>query len=169
MRKIALSKEVVGRALVAFIAVGLFVWGLYVSLFQETPELKAVAAVGLEADGTLLLVCDVKRRMPLDGFDAPAQEQQGTLVAGINVKELTGWYQSEFSMSESRKGVLTETAGRWGVSRPAMFERYGQKIAGEAFTLERASGQFAATVTLGDGRTFKFAEGYCGRLTKPPF
>ena len=123
-----------------------------------------------ESDKVFNLICDGTQTIPLDGFDAPAKVVPQTFVAGINLKDKTGWYQGQIAISETRKGTLTiNESGEIVVGRPALFERYGAMITGEQFTLNRDTGEFIQSVTLSDKRHIVMIKAYCGKLIKAPF
>ena len=46
---------------------------------------------------------------------------------------------------------------------------FGVMVAGEAFSLNRETGEFRQSLTLQDGRTLELMWGYCGRFAKAPF
>ena len=123
-----------------------------------------------ELDKVFDLICDGTQSIPFDGFDAPAKVVHETFVAGINLKDKTGWYQGQIAISETRKGTLTiNESGEIIVGRPALFERYGAMITGEQFTLNRDTGEFIQSVTLSDKRRIVMIKAYCGKMIKAPF
>ena len=122
-----------------------------------------------ETDRKYNIICEVKYTLPLNGIAAPPKVYTDTMVGGLDYAEKTGWYQGQFSISENRKGNLVVREGKTEVSRPAMFERFGEKVASEQFSLDRTTGEFTQALLLQDGRRLEVIKGYCGKLTPPPF
>ena len=107
--------------------------------------------------------------MPIAELEGPIKKHTEMIAAGLDYKNKAGWYQGEFSISESRKGKLVMQGTKAVVTRPAMFERFGVMITGEQFTLERSTGEFVQTLTIRDGRKVDLIRGYCGKLIRAPF
>ena len=132
----------------------------------------AAAELDAEAGGndqTLNLICDLKVSMPRDDLDSQREVYTQMFIAGIDFASRSGWYQGQFAISETRKGTVTTEGATLHVRRPAMFPRFGVMVAGEAFSLNRETGEFRQSLTLQDGRTLELMRGYCGRFRKAPF
>jgi hypothetical protein len=91
------------------------------------------------------------------------------LIAGIEPEAKSGWYQGEYSISESRKGAMRMEGSKAFVSRPAMFERFGQMITQEEFTIDLNDGAFVQTLTFRDGTRRHMIKGVCAKYSKAPF
>jgi hypothetical protein len=91
------------------------------------------------------------------------------LIAGIEPEAKSGWYQGEYSISESRKGAMRMEGSKAFVSRPAMFERFGQMITQEEFTIDLNDGAFVQTLTFRDGTRRHMIKGVCAKYIKAPF
>jgi hypothetical protein len=122
-----------------------------------------------ESSDSITLVCQANYAMPFNSLDDAPKLYSQVIVAGLDYKNKVGWYQGEFSISESRKGNLVVKGNKALVSRPAMFERFGTMITGEQFTLDRTTGEFLQSLTTKEGRKLEIIKGYCGELTKAPF
>jgi hypothetical protein len=121
------------------------------------------------ASEEITFICDANYSMPVNGLDAPTKAYKEMLAAGLDYKNMVGWYQGNFSISESRKGVMVVKGSKAIVSRPAMFERFGTMVTSEQFTLDRETGEFVESLTFKDGRKVDIIKGYCGKLTKAPY
>ncbi len=120
-------------------------------------------------DDGVNFICEAKYSMPIAELEGPIKKHTEMIAAGLDYKNKAGWYQGEFSISESRKGKLVMQGTKAVVTRPAMFERFGVMITGEQFTLERSTGEFVQTLTIRDGRKVDLIRGYCGKLIRAPF
>ena len=129
-------------------------------------ELRADAASGKTS---LDLICDLKVNMPQSDLGSPRQSYTQIVIANIDFTNLSGWYQGQFAISESRKGSVTTEGTVLHVRRPALFPRFGVMISGEEFTINRATGAFLQNVSIQDGRTIELMSGFCGKYTKAPF
>ena len=129
-------------------------------------ELRADAASGKKA---LNLICELKINMPQSDLSSPRQSHTQMVIANIDFTDLSGWYQGQFAISESRKGSVTMEGSVLHVRRPALFPRFGVMISGEEFTIDRATGAFLQNVSIQDGRTIELMSGFCGKYTKAPF
>ena len=107
--------------------------------------------------------------MPTMDLDSPRRLGTRTVIAGIDFATHSGWYQGEFTISETRKGTATEQGGVVRVSRPALFQRFGATVTGEEFTVNRADGSFHQFLLFDGDRKLEFSAGYCGRYIKAPF
>ena len=135
---------------------------------QSADELLKSGKAG-DAEDNITFLCDANYSVPTNGLEGPNKEYKEMLAAGLDYKNMAGWYQGTFSISESRKGALVVKGNKATVSRPAMFERFGTMITSEQFTLDLATGEFKQSLTLKDGRKLEIVKGYCGKLTKAPF
>ena len=133
-------------------------------------ELRGDAA-SASASGkkSLDLICDLKVNMPQSDLSSPRQSYTQIVIANIDFTNLSGWYQGQFAISESRKGSVTMEGSVLHVRRPALFPRFGVMISGEEFTIDRATGAFLQNVSIQDGRTIELMSGFCGKYTKAPF
>lgn len=132
-------------------------------------ELAADSESGKNDKTPLNLICDLKVSMPVKDLDSPRQAFTQMVIAGIDFSNLSGWYQGQFTISETRKGTLSTEGSVLHVRRPAMFQRFGVMVTGEEFTLNRATGEFRQSLNLQDGRTLELMSGYCGKFAKAPF
>ena len=107
--------------------------------------------------------------MPQGDLASPRKNYTQTVVANIDFSNLSGWYQGQFAISESRKGSVTTEGSVLHVRRPALVPRFGVMIGGEEFTIDRSTGEFRQKITLQDGRTLELMIGYCGKYAKAPF
>ena len=117
----------------------------------------------------LNLICELKVSMPQGDLASPRKNYTQTVVANIDFSNLSGWYQGQFAISESRKGSVTTEGSVLHVRRPALFPRFGVMIGGEEFTIDRSTGEFRQKITLQDVRTLELMIGYCGKYAKAPF
>ena len=133
---------------------------------SSAAELDAEAGAG---DKSLNLICDLRVSMPRAEIDSPRENYTQMFIAGIDFGSRSGWYQGQFAISETRKGTVTTEGATLTVRRPAMFPRFGVMIAGEAFSINRETGEFHQWLTLQNGNTLDLMKGYCGRFAKAPF
>ena len=129
-------------------------------------ELRADSASGKKP---LNLICELKVNMPQSDLSSPRQSHTQMVIANIDFTNLSGWYQGQFAISESRKGSVTTEGSVLHVRRPALFPRFGVMISGEGFTIDRATGEFRQKISIQDGRTIELMSGYCGSYAKAPF
>ena len=152
---------------------GLLTYQLGWMHFGRAPKLSAAQQLQIDQNSAdedaITLVCEVAVSMPVNSLDAPPKVHTETLIAGLDFKNLSGWYQGDFSISESRKGSLVMQGNKAVVTRPAMFERFGEKVISEQFTLDRSNGKFVQTVTFKGDRKVNMVKGYCGKLTRAPY
>ena len=122
------------------------------------------------ANGKMLnLICDLKVSMPQGDLASPRRHYTQMVIANIDFSNLSGWYQGQFAISESRKGSVTTEGSVLHVRRPALFPRFGAMVAGEEFTIDRSNGEFRQNITLQDGKILELMTGYCGKYAKAPF
>jgi len=81
-------------------------------------------------------VCEVTVSTPQGALNSEPKVYSDIMVVGLEPEAKSGWYQGEYTISESRKGALRMEGTKAFVSRPAMFERFGQMITQEEFTLD---------------------------------
>jgi hypothetical protein len=122
-----------------------------------------------ELDENITFLCEANYSIPTNGLEGPNKVYKEMIAAGLDYKNKAGWYQGNYSISESRKGALVLQGNKAFVSRPAMFERFGVMITSEQFTLDRTTGEFNQSLTIKDGKKIEIIHGYCGKLTKAPF
>ena len=141
-------------------------------------HLSPTATVGRdgELDGPNMLgkkggnfVCEVTVSTPQGALNSEPKVYSDIMVVGLEPEAKSGWYQGEYTMSESRKGALRMEGTKAFVSRPAMFERFGQMITQEEFTLDLSDGAFVQTLTFKDGTRRHMLKGICAKFTKAPF
>jgi hypothetical protein len=114
-------------------------------------------------------VCEVTVSTPQGALNSEPKVYSDIMVVGLEPDAKSGWYQGEYTISESRKGALRMEGNKAFVSRPAMFERFGQMITQEEFTLDLNDGAFVQTLTFKDGTRRHMLKGICAKFTKAPF
>ena len=114
-------------------------------------------------------VCEVTVSTPQGALSSEPKVYPDILVAGLEPEAGSGWYQGEYSITESRKGALKMEGTKAFVSRPAMFERFGQMVTQEEFTIDLADGAFVQTLTFRDGTRRHMIKGVCAKFIKAPF
>jgi len=114
-------------------------------------------------------VCEVTVSTPQGALNSEPKVYQDMMVAGLEPEAGSGWYQGEYSITESRKGALKMEGTKAFVSRPAMFERFGQMVTQEEFTIDLADGAFVQTLTFRDGTRRHMIKGVCAKFIKAPF
>jgi hypothetical protein len=114
-------------------------------------------------------VCEVTVSTPQGALNSEPKVYQDMMVAGLEPDAGSGWYQGEYSITESRKGALKMEGTKAFVSRPAMFERFGQMVTQEEFTIDLADGAFVQTLTFRDGTRRHMIKGVCAKFIKAPF
>jgi len=114
-------------------------------------------------------VCEVIVSMPRGDLQAEPEVYSDVVVVGLDYAQKSGWYQGQFSISESRKGGMVLQGSKAVVSRPAMYERFGQMIIGEEFTFDRSDGAFVQTLTFKGGKRRHFLKGTCAKMSAAPF
>ena len=128
------------------------------------------AAPRLEKEkGPANFICEVTVSTPKGELKSEPTVQSEFLVAGLDQEGKSGWYQGEYSISESRKGALRMEGGKAIVSRPAMYERFGKMITQEEFSLDLTNGAFVQTLTFKDGTRRHMIKGICAKYSKAPF
>ena len=65
-------------------------------------ELAADSESGKNNKTPLNLICDLKVSMPVKDLDSPRQAFTQMVIAGIDFSNLSGWYQGQFTISETR-------------------------------------------------------------------
>jgi len=114
-------------------------------------------------------VCEVTVSTPQGTLNSEPKVYSDIMVLGLEPESKSGWYQGEYTISESRKGALRMEGSKAFVSRPAMSERFGQLITQEDFTLDLTDGAFVQTLTFKDGTRRHMLKGVCAKFTKAPF
>jgi hypothetical protein len=173
MEKTTVGLVSVVASLAVCAAAGLLGYELGWVQFGSVPKLTAAQQLKMDLknadEEAITLICEVAVSMPVNSLDTPPKVHTETMIAGLDFKNLNGWYQGDFSISESRKGALVMQGSKAVVSRPAMFERFGEMVIGEQFTLDRKDGKFIQTVTFKGDRKVDIIKGYCGKLTRAPY
>ncbi|MEY2777107.1 MAG: hypothetical protein RLY30_1205 [Pseudomonadota bacterium] len=124
----------------------------------------------LPKTGTLRLVCDLELdNKGKDVLGINPSEAKRIATVGIDFDRSSGWYDGALAISESRPGTLTVDGDLLKVNRPAMFQRFGAKISGESFTVNRKTGEFQQQLTINTGFELLLIRGQCARLIKAPF
>ncbi len=114
-------------------------------------------------------VCEVTVSTPQGALNSEPKVYPDMLIAGLEPEAASGWYQGEYSITESRKGALKMEGTKAFVSRPAMFERFGQMVTQEEFTIDLADGTFVQTLTFRDGTRRHMIKGVCAKFIRAPF
>ena len=114
-------------------------------------------------------ICEVTVSTPQAELRSEPKVHSEVLIAGLDLEGKSGWYQGEYSISESRKGALKMQGAKAFVSRPAMFERFGKMITQEEFSLDLENGSFVQTLTFNDGTKRHMIKGICAIYMKAPF
>jgi len=154
----------------SFVALGLGgIAGWYFGRGGESQAVRSAGA-GIESrDSSLSLICETSQSIPVDGIALATTPMRSAATAGIDFAGHAGWYQGQIAISESRKGTLSVDGERLVVSRPAMFQKFGEMITREEFSIDRKTGAFIQSITLQSGRTVSLIRGYCGLFAKAPF
>ncbi len=176
MKKQSSLSAIFFTALITAVVVGAMVWGAVaagwlhfgVAKVESRDSLLDTTAGALGKKGGNF-VCEVTVSTPQGALNSEPKVYQDVLVAGLEPETKAGWYQGEYTMSESRKGALRMEGTKAFVSRPAMFERFGQMITQEEFTIDLADGAFVQTLTFKDGTRRHMIKGICAKFTKAPF
>jgi len=132
-----------------------------------TPE-QALGKTKLSTENANF-VCEVMVSMPRGNLQAEPEVYSDVVVVGLNYEQKSGWYQGQFSISESRKGTMVLEGSKAVVSRPAMFQRFGEMITGEEFTLDRSNGALVQTLTFKNGKRRHILKGTCAKMSAAPF
>ena len=114
-------------------------------------------------------VCEVTVSTPQGALNSEPKVYPDMLIAGLEPEAASGWYQGDYSITESRKGALKMEGTKAFVSRPAMFERFGQMVTQEEFTIDLADGTFVQTLTFRDGTRRHMIKGVCAKFIRAPF
>lgn len=120
--------------------------------------------------GTLRLVCDFEldsKGRDILGINPSEAKRIGSV--GIDFDRSSGWYDGALAISASRPGTLSVDGDLLRVKRPAMFQKFGAKISGESFVLNRRTGEFQQQLTIDTGFELLLIRGQCARLVKAPF
>jgi hypothetical protein len=144
-------------------------WVQFTPPSGQTGEDRLTSSKKIDLEENITFLCEANYSIPTNGLEGPNKVYKEMMAAGLDYKNKAGWYQGNFSISESRKGALIVQGNKALVSRPAMFERFGVMVTSEQFTLDRTTGEFTQSLTIKDGRKIELIHGYCGKLTKAPF
>ncbi len=173
MKKPSSLPAVLLTALVTVLVVGAAGWGAleagWLQLGASAPgsrDGELDASVGKKGGN---FVCEVTVSTPQGNLSSEPKVYADIVVAGLEPESKSGWYQGEYTISESRKGALRMEGTKAFVSRPAMFERFGQMITQEEFTLDLSDGTFVQTLTFKDGTRRHMLKGICAKFAKAPF
>jgi len=142
-------------------------WIQFGGVDGPTPE-QALGKTKLSTENANF-VCEVVVSMPRGDLQAEPEVYSDVVVVGLNYEQKSGWYQGQFSISESRKGSMVLEGSKAVVSRPAMFQRFGEMIIGEDFTFDRLDGAFVQTLTFKGGKRRHILKGTCAKMSGPPF
>ncbi len=142
-------------------------WIQFGGVDGQTPE-QALGKTKLSTESANF-VCEVMVSMPRGNLQAEPEVYSDVVVVGLNYEQKSGWYQGQFSISESRKGSMVLEGSKAVVSRPAMFQRFGEMIIGEDFTFDRLDGAFVQTLTFKGGKRRHILKGTCAKMSGPPF
>jgi hypothetical protein len=176
MKKQSSVGAVLAAVVITLIIAALTGWGLValgvIHLSPSGPvkrdgELESASDKLGKAGGQF--VCEVTVSTPQGALNSEPKVYQDMMVAGLEPEAGSGWYQGEYSITESRKGALKMEGTKAFVSRPAMFERFGQMVTQEEFTIDLADGAFVQTLTFRDGTRRHMIKGVCAKFIKAPF
>lgn len=176
MKKQSSMGAVLAAVVITLIIAALTGWGLValgvIHLSPSGPvkrdgELESASDKLGKAGGQF--VCEVTVSTPQGALNSEPKVYQDMMVAGLEPDAGSGWYQGEYSITESRKGALKMEGTKAFVSRPAMFERFGQMVTQEEFTIDLADGAFVQTLTFRDGTRRHMIKGVCAKFIKAPF
>jgi hypothetical protein len=176
MKKQSALGAVVAAVVITLVIAALTGWGLVaLGVIHLSPSVAGSREAELEdATGKLgkkggQFVCEVTVSTPQGALNSEPKVYQDILVAGLEPEAASGWYQGEYSITESRKGAFKMEGTKAFVSRPAMFERFGQMVTQEEFTIDLTDGAFVQTLTFKDGTRRHMIKGVCAKFTKAPF
>ena len=142
-------------------------WIQFGGVDGPTPE-EALSKKKLSTENANF-VCEVMVSMPRGDLQAEPDVYSDVVVVGLDYTQKAGWYQGQFSISESRKGSMVLQGSKAVVSRPAMFQRFGEMIIGEDFTFDRSDGAFVQTLTFKGGKRRHILKGTCAKMSAAPF
>jgi hypothetical protein len=176
MKKQSALGAVVTAVVITLIIAALTGWGLVtLGVIHLSPGTAGSLEADLEGAAGKLgkkggqFVCEVTVSTPQGALNSEPKVYPDILVAGLEPEAASGWYQGEYSITESRKGALKMEGTKAFVSRPAMFERFGQMVTQEEFTIDLTDGAFVQTLTFKDGTRRHMIKGVCAKFTKAPF
>jgi hypothetical protein len=176
MKKQSSMGAVLAAVVITLVIAALTGWGLVALGVLHLSPSKADSREGeLEAGADKLgkkggqFVCEVTVSTPQGALNSEPKVYQDMLVAGLDPEAGAGWYQGEYSITESRKGAFKMEGTKAFVSRPAMFERFGQMVTQEDFTIDLTDGAFVQTLTFKDGTRRHMIKGVCAKFIKAPF
>lgn len=173
MKKQSSLPAILLTALVTVLVVGSAVFGAieagWLHLGPAAPTSRDTELNGTVSKKGGSFVCEVTVSTPQGSLNSEPKVYADVVVAGLEPESKSGWYQGEYTISESRKGALRMEGTKAFVSRPAMFERFGQMITQEEFTLDLTDGTFVQTLTFKDGTRRHMLKGICAKFAKAPF
>ena len=175
MKKQSSMGAVLATVVVTLVLAALTGWGLVaLGVLHLSPSNADSREGDLEAADKLgkkggQFVCEVTVSTPQGALNSEPKVYQDMLVAGLDPEGGAGWYQGEYSITESRKGAFKMEGTKAFVSRPAMFERFGQMVTQEDFTIDLTDGAFVQTLTFKDGTLRHMIKGVCAKFIKAPF
>tara|TARA_S200000501_G_C20827098_1_gene745453 strand:+ start:720 stop:1190 length:471 start_codon:yes stop_codon:yes gene_type:complete len=114
--------------------------------------------------GLLKIICNGTFRTPVDGLGQPFETEELIFPAEFNFDNNTGWYTGVWAISQNRKGTLKLQENILEVYRQAMFERYGFKVYGEYFSLNRNTGEFVQWLILKNQKKLYTVKGKCKEI-----
>jgi hypothetical protein len=165
---------VVTALITLVVAAGLFWVAVEMGVLSFGPNARVGRDGELDSNNLLgkkssNFVCEMTVSTPQGSLNSEPKVYSDVMVAGLEPETKSGWYQGEYTISESRKGTLHMEGTKAFVSRPAMFERFGQMITQEEFTLDLNDGTFVQTLTFKDGTKRHMLKGICAKFAKAPF
>ena len=173
MKKQSSLPAILLTALTTLLVLGAAGWGAleagWVQLGAAAPGSRDGELDGAVSKKGGNFVCEVTVSTPQGALNSEPKVYADIVVAGLEPESKSGWYQGEYTISESRKGALRMEGTKAFVSRPAMFERFGQMVTQEEFTLDLTDGTFVQTLTFKDGTRRHMLKGICAKFAKAPF
>ena len=173
MKKQSSLPAILLTALATALLIGGAGWGAmeagWLHLGASAPSSRDAELDGAVSKKGGSFVCEVTVSTPQGALNSEPKVYADIVVAGLEPESKSGWYQGEYTISESRKGTLRMEGRKAFVSRPAMFERFGQMITQEEFTLDLTDGTFVQTLTFKDGTRRHMLKGICAKFVKAPF
>jgi hypothetical protein len=137
---------------------------------SDLPNIPQDTGQSRRGSGIVDMICELQ--LDLDGqlaLGINANEPRRIALAQVDFDKQSGWYQGTIAISEGRAGSLTIKGPKLIVTRPAMFQRFGTMIKQEEFSIDRSTGAFVQTLTVGDGKVIPLIRGTCAKVDKPPF
>ena len=129
----------------------------------------AAPKTSAKTNGETQFICEGLISMPQSTLQSEPKVYTDMIIVGIDYAAKTGWYRGDFALSEGHKGSLKVNGTVATVMRPAMFERFGEMIIQEEFTLDSKDGKFVETLTFKGNKTRHMLKGTCAQINKAPF